>query len=138
MSELGQLYSQRNACYRQQAQYESDRAVVKEKIRRLKATKQSVERIKADAEGAKNYIASKMDAHRETWVGTKQHEVEDIHQNGINTGFQTYYNDVDYVLDAICDEITRLENENRNLGFLLNAVVNKLNDISNAIEKWLN
>lgn len=138
MSELDRLYRQKNSYNYQKSQYMSERAAVSEKIRRLKETKRAVDRIKDYAGDARNYISGKMETHKDTWAGDEQRKVEEMHASGINAGFSAYYNDVDKVLDSICDEITRLENENRNLGFLLNTIINKINDISNEIEKWMN
>lgn len=139
MSELDSLYSRRDSYRKQKGQYESERVVVKEKIRRLKAVKITVKNIKDNqVEPAKTYIAGKKGTHADTWAGDAYSSVCDFHEFGINAGFKTYYENVDFILDSICDEITRLENENRNLGFLLNGVINAINSLSNEIEKWVN
>lgn len=139
MSELDNLYSRQSSYRRQKRQYESERAVVQAKINRLKTAKTQVKNIKDDkVEPAKTYITNKLGVHSDTWAGNAYNSVYEIHEFGINMSYQTYYENVDYILDSICDEITRLENENRNLGFLLNGVINALNSIGNEIEKWLN
>lgn len=139
MSELDDLYSRQRAYYNQKNQYENSRAAVKRKIERLKEAKRLVAGVKNNkAEPARDYIAKKAEAHADAWAGNLYRDVLDIHRNEINVRFRNYCDDVDYILDQICDEITRLENENRNLGYLLNGVINTLNNIANEIEKWLN
>ncbi|MBO5460392.1 MAG: DUF5082 family protein [Ruminococcus sp.] len=138
MSELDNLYNQQSSYRAQKAQREAERAAVKKKIERLEAAKAKVTLAKTDAETAKDYIANKLETHADSWTGSVYNAVDDIHKSGVNPKFNAYYEDVDYVLDAICDEITKLENENRNLGYILNSIVNALNDIGNEIEKWLN
>lgn len=139
MSELDNLYNRQSSYRRKKRQYESERAAVRKKIERLKTAKQNVSNVKNNmAEPAKTYITNKLGTHSDTWAGDVYNSVYEIHQLGINMRYQNYYDDVDYILDSICDEITRLENENRNLGVLLNGVINTLNSIGNEIEKWMN
>lgn len=138
MSDLDSLHSDLSYYRRRKSQYQSEQSAVKQKIRRLKNTKNSVAGIKSSVSDARSYIGNKMETHQDTWAGENQRTVNEIHINEINAGYDRYYNDVDAVLDAICDEITRLENENRHLGFLLNSVVNSINSICNEIEKLTN
>lgn len=139
MSELDNLRSQQSAYTNQKRGYEASRAEIKEKIERLKEAKRLVTNVKDNqVEADKAYIAGKLGVHADTWAGKNYNDVQDIHQTEINVRYENYYNDVDYILDMICDEITGLENENRNLGYLLNSVINALNNIANEIEKWLN
>lgn len=138
MSDLDNLYSDLSYYRRRRNQYQSEQNTVRQKIQRLKSTKSSVASVKSRVSDAKSYIGNKMETYRDTWAGENQKAVNAIHTDEINRGYERYYDDVDAVLDAICDEITRLENENRHLGFLLNSVVNSINSIYNEIEKLTN
>lgn len=137
MSELDNLYYRRSVYRSRKRECEESRAAIKRKIERLEAAKSKVAIAKKDAVEAKDYIANRLSRHTDTWVGSVYRDVEDVHHE-INSKYSLYYNDIDYILDQICDEITRLENENRNLGFVLNGIINTLNNIGNEIEKWLN
>lgn len=138
MSELDNLYNQRSSYESQKRQCEASRAAINNKIQRLETVKSEIVTAKKDVDTARGYIKGKLETHTDSWVGSVYNKVNSIHQDGVNAKFNAYYDDVDYVLDEICDEITRLENENRNLGVILNGIVNALNSIGNEIEKWLN
>lgn len=139
MNELDRLYSARSAYKSQKRSYESERAAVREKLDRLKEAKRNVSNVKNNmVDPARDDISNKLGKHADTWQGTVYENVYEVHAYGIMSNYNNYYDDVDYILDAICDEITRLENENRHLGTLLNAVINTLNSIGNEIEKLLN
>lgn len=138
MSELDNLYNQRSSYESQKRQCEENRTAISNKIQRLEKAKSKIVTVKKDASTARDYIKGKLETHTDSWVGSVYNDVNEIHQDDVNAKFNTYYDDVDYVLDEICNEITRLENENRNLGVVLNGIVNAINNICNEIEKWLN
>lgn len=138
MSVLDDLYNQIGNLQAEWQRQAERRAAVQTKIYRLEEAKKKVANEKTDAESAREYIKGKIETHEDSWYGSVYDAVKEIHYSGVNVKYNDYYKDVDYILDEICNEITRLENENRNLGFILNGIANSINNLGNEIEKWRN
>lgn len=104
-----------------------------EKIKRLREVQTCIEEDKRFAEG--RYIELKKYFENEdtfvNWYGNKCDHTKQNFSETIIPKYKEYVDNIDEVLDAVCDEITRLENENYKLnddiGWLL-AVINSLLD----------
>lgn len=128
---LQSLYAQLDNAMRK---LESNRA----KIKRLKSAKSMVQSAKSQLSSRRNQLrtrANSQDTYGE-WVGDTQKEVSSILTNDVIGEYDYYINRVDARLDDICDEITRLENENVHLlgmiGYLHEAINNLLNELEKA------
>lgn len=138
MSEIGNLQRQRNAYYRQKEECQFQRREINAKLERLRQAKRQVGDIKGDIREYRKWISRRPDEYKGSWVGDEFRWLVSMTGDQLVPDWKQYYYDADTVLDEICDEITRLENENRHLGVVLNSIVNSINSISNEIEKLLN
>lgn len=130
---LSALYAQLHAAQREKA--ENDR-----KIARLKPAKKSMQQIKNRLEdrSRRQKSTARKDETYCGWVGKTQQKAEDNFGSSIPSEYSRYIRSVDSVLDAICDEITRLENENARLLGLIGYLIATINSILNAMEKATN
>ena len=58
--------------------------------------------------------------------------------NTIVPGYKTYVDRIDEVLDAVCDEITRLQNDNLSLNGDILGIVSAINSLINKIRTLCN
>ncbi len=111
-----------------------------EKIRRLKAVKSNLETQKGIADqhckGIKNY-GENADNFKD-WYGNMYTKTLGCISGEIVLQYKDYVRRVDEVLDAVCNEITRLENENMqlhgdilHLASLINSLINKIRTLTN-------
>lgn len=128
---LSALYAQLNNAIRQ-------RDINNAKIQRLKAAKKSVASAKSQLSNRRSQLKTKansQDTYGE-WIGDTQKQTRDFLANDVIGEYNYYIQLVDNRLDAICDEITRLENENAYLlgviGYLHEAINNLLNELEKA------
>lgn len=130
---LSSLYAQLHAAQRQKA--ENDR-----KIARLKPAKSSMQQIKGRLQNraSSQKSVARNDSTYCGWVGSTQQETETLFASDIPKEYSYYIRSVDYVLDAICDEITRLENDNARLLGLIGYLIAAINSILNAMETATN
>lgn len=138
MSEIDDLNREIHSYYGQRDRCNADRSSIREKLNRLKNTKDSIVSLKDRTEEAKTWIQPKLKNSADTWSGRLYQSACELHSDEVVKGWNSYFNDLDSILDAICDEITRLENEDRNLGSVLNWIANQLNNLFNEIEKRTN
>lgn len=136
MSDINELYYQQSQARQQMTSYESRQTDVKQKIQRLEAAKKSVESIKREVSEQKSNAARL--SHVERWEGETCRQYKETVRDSLLSGFRTYYNDVDDIRDDINTEITRLENESREIQGILGSVLNWLNDIGTAIDNFFN
>lgn len=127
----------------QVGQYENERAWQQQyyaenetKIARLQEAKQIIQQSKENVEAYAdtwNTISSNFEADMD-WVGMHKIDISTCMSTAVQNDYKSYINNIDAVLDSICDEITRLENENwRTMGIIghLSALINSLwNEIS--------
>src|SRR5699024_12064 len=109
--------SQKSGYERERADKESTCRQNREKISRLKTVKSNLETQKAVAKGRyqslKDYAES--GSQFTEWTGNKSTKTANEFNSTIIPGYDTYVDRIDEILDAVCDEITRLENENMQL-----------------------
>lgn len=79
------------------------------KIERLEDAKQKLQTYKLNIESEKFDITQKLSCS--SWKGSNKEEYEGIAEEQLKSCYQTYYDETDRAVDAIMDEITRLENQ---------------------------
>ena len=111
-----------------------------EKNRRLKVVKKKLEKQKGQAKG--KYDSRKEDAEGAgeftEWIGDKRDKTVNEFNNTIVPGYKTYVDRIDEVLDAVCDEITRLQNDNLSLNGDILGIVSAINSLINKIRTLCN
>lgn len=111
-----------------------------EKIRRLKVVKNNLE-IQKDM--AKNRYDSLKDyaenaGEMSKWSGDKKDKTVREFNNSIVHEYKTYVDRIDEILDAVCDEITRLQNKNYRLNGDILGIVSAINVLINKIRTLCN
>ena len=107
---------------------------IDEKLERLRTAKKSVGEIQKKVHDTKKKIIRKN--YQPTWQGkqkddfTKQWETFSSDYTSFQTEMNTFY-------DAICDEITRLENQKIEENGLIGCLQSLKNSLENSIEKLL-
>lgn len=137
MSNASSLISQKKKKSTQKQGYERDVREVEEKIRRLKAAKTRVSDIKMGVSDLARRTKSSFDDLGD-WQGTQYRWAKTEATENLHSRYVKYRNDTDYVLDRICDEITRLQNENTKLLGLIGSLARAINNLANEIEKLFN
>ena len=82
---------------------------LEKKIERLEEAKQKLQTYKLNIETEKFDITQKISCS--SWKGSNKEEYEGIAEEQLKPCYQTYYDETDRAVDAIMDEITRLENQ---------------------------
>lgn len=111
-----------------------------EKISRLKIVREELEAQKKIAKsrytGLEKYTEEKLRC--EDWTGKKKDNAVNVYESTIVPEYEDYVNRIDDVLDAVCDEITRLQNYNMQLsgdilrlGSLINSLINEIRKLCN-------
>lgn len=138
--ELQNARSQKSGYERERESKESTCRQNREKISRLKTVKSNLETQKAVAKGRyqslKDYAQS--GSQFTEWTGDKSTKTVNEFNSTIVPGYDTYVDRIDEILDAVCDEITRLENENMQLNGDILYLGSLINSLINTIEKLCN
>lgn len=58
--------------------------------------------------------------------------------DNVVAAYKSYVKSIDVCLDSLCDEITRLENENSQLSWDILHLGSLINNLTNEIEKLFN
>lgn len=136
MSEISDLRRSRNQKINQKNQCESTINSINIKLSRLESAKYAMGLYKTDAKNQKSAAANVPDGLT-PWEGDKKNTYINS-ANMLESDMEGYYKSCDRALDAICDAITRLENERSNQYGLLGRLVSAINSLGNEIEKLLN
>ena len=137
---LGEARNEKSSYEQRKAQKESKRNVNEKKIERLKSTKDSLQSLKKSAEEHHRSLKKYTDDNgiQDEWVGNKQKDIVSMIDGDLVSYYKSYTDRLDDVVDAICDEITRLQNENMQLGWdilhigsLINSLVNEIRTLCN-------
>ncbi len=115
----------------------SKKSRIEAKIERLKEAKQSIKSQKEEV-SSKKYDASVSHAFIREWKGTRKDEYQAQVEEGLLSGYGTYYNQTDQALDEINDEITRLENEVYEQEGIIGWLHSRVNSLRNTIENLMN
>ncbi|NLP47088.1 MAG: DUF5082 domain-containing protein [Epulopiscium sp.] len=131
-----QKYNYQSSKSSKQRKYNENAA----KLKRLYKVKSTLQAQKGNAnsrhKGIKSYAESS--SYSYNWTGNKADRTKNNIRNRIVSSYSTFVKQIDNHLDALCDEITRLENENKRLNgdiFYLGSLINSL---TNEIEKLFN
>lgn len=133
--QLSEARAQKNGYEAQKSEHENQRAINEDKIERLKAARTSMENIKAQLTSRKDTLktfAESADTYGD-WYGDKVVEVQGILTTDIPAEYNSYIDHVDDILDAICNEITRLQNENYELDGIIGQLCSWINSLLNKI-----
>lgn len=136
-----------NQAYYEKRQYEQQKREKQakyddnaEKIDRLKEAKKTLKQIKDRLEERakqQKKDGQNLDTYYE-WTGEHRNNAEDMYASIIPSEYLYYIYMVDNVLDAICDEETRLENDNMDLLGIIGKLAGWINSLGNEIQKLLN
>lgn len=111
-----------------------------QKIARLKSVKSNLEAQKFNAETQYNNWKqySDNDANFADWYGDTCTKTRENLQNSLVSEYKGYVERIDEVLDAVCDEITHLQNENFMLNGDILGIVSTINSLLNKIRTLCN
>ena len=111
-----------------------------EKIRRLKAVKNNLEIQKDTAKSRRDSLKDYVESAQELteWSGDKRDKTVNEINNMIVPEYKTYVDRIDEILDAVCDEITRLQNENYRMNGDILGLVSAINSLINKIRTLCN
>lgn len=84
----------------------------------------------------KSYIESS--GYSYNWTGNKANKTKDSISGNIVSSYSVYIKLIDNHLDALCDEITRIENKNKQLRGDILYLGSLINSLGNEIEKLFN
>ena len=136
-SSYSSLSRQRDNKYDEKRSCERRIRNIEEDLRRLRSAKNVVSDVKSDISNLANKTRSGFN-DLSNWQGQEYNWAKGCGTDQISNDTIKYRNDADRILDRLCDEITRLENERRKNQGLLGSIVNAINDLGNAIEKLFN
>lgn len=106
-------------------------------IRRLRRAKESISELKDTFNDTKK-SDKRISQRKHEWKGDTYSTFK-FKADDVNTQNNIYYkNSIDYVLDSINNEITRLENQRMNEYGLLGRLGSRINSLANAIENFFN
>lgn len=130
------IYQRSNA----QSQYNSCESRIENcdyLLQRLKSARSSISEIKKSFEGNKK-LDKELYEENHDWKGST-YSAFDTKMVTLNEANESYYqNSIDYVLDALNDEITRITNQRMSEYGLLGQIGVWLNNLSNRINNYFN
>lgn len=133
-NQIYSLQNQVNAHYSSISSAQSRITSIDEQLERLRTAKKSVGEIQIKVRDTKKKIIKKN--YQPTWQG-KQKDAFTKQWETFSSDYWSFQTEMDTFYDAICDEITRLENkkneETSNIGWLKS----RINDLGNFIDKLL-
>lgn len=110
------------------------------KIARLKAVKSNLETQKANAKrnhkSLKEYAQSAEEFSE--WIGKTRDKTVGKFEDSIIPQYASYVERIDEILDAVCDEITRLQNDNLQLNGDIFGIASAINSLINKIRTLCN
>lgn len=130
--EISQLQGQQRRQQSELDQAETDKKNIEEKLQRLEQAKKDVNAVQRSIGSLKPEVAKKKE--QDLWKGKNKETFESMMAD-LDGDYKTYYDGVDDLYDAICDEITRLENEANDATGVIGWLQNSLNNIGNELEK---
>lgn len=107
------------------------------KLRRLRAAKESIADLKSDFKDNKK-LDKKMKKEERKWEGSTNDTFKSKMDVLIDTNDDYYKYSIDYTLDSINNEITRLENVKLSEKGLLGRLGASINSLANKIENFFN
>lgn len=128
--EQKQVGKQRDACAERIQDYEY-------RIKQLKKAKESVSDLKKDF-NSNQKLDKKLYKEKKEWEGSNHDQFKSNMEILVAQNEDYYKNGLDKVLDALNDEITRLENKLNDDRGLWGWLCSKFNSLGNEIEKMFN
>lgn len=130
---LASLYAQLDAVRRQVSANNSN-------ISRLKTAKRLLQQSKSQLNTHRRQLASKANNSDtyQGWKGQTQSNSRGFLSDIVIAEYRSFITSVDNRLDAVCDEITRLENENYRLGGHIGYLTASINSLLNELETATN
>lgn len=107
---------------------------IDEQLERLRTAKKSVGEIQKKVYYTKKKIISKN--YQPTWQG-KQKDAFAKQWETFSTEYTNFQTEMNTFYDAICDEITRLENQKNEENGIIGWCQSQMNNLGNIIEKLL-
>lgn len=107
-------------------------------LSRLKSLKESIETIKDSFNWDIYRKDNDIYAEQCDWIGSNYTLFTNNMLGVANANYTYYTNSLDYVLDAVNDEITRIENLILKEETILSGLWSLINSLSNELEKLLN
>lgn len=138
MSATRELNSEISRKYSEKSSYEQSESSVNGKIDRLRIAK----RIVAEEKELIGQLPNQMDigifGMIQDWRGEEERSLHRFTEDELKRNYVTYLAKIDNVLDCLCDEITRLENEARNIRGWIGSILSDINNLLNEKEKRKN
>jgi archaellum component FlaC len=134
---LEDLQVERSELLAQRVSRTQQRAEIEARLARLYAAKDRVAIDKAELRDIKKRVVDKRN-HGGFWAGANEKWYVTYMSDEFEVALTNHLAGTDWMLDAICDKITQLENEIGDMNGFLGFISNQLNLIANEIEKWLN
>ncbi|ORO74756.1 YwqH-like family protein [Streptococcus oralis] len=107
---------------------------IDEQLERLRTAKKSVGEIQKKVHDTKKKIIRKN--YQPTWKG-KQKDAFIKQWESFSSDYTSFQTEMDTFYDAICDEITRLENQKIEENAIIRWCRSQMNNLGNVIEKLL-
>lgn len=105
---------------------------IEEKLGRLRNVKSSIVSIQQEVSNIKFSIKHKN--NRPGWEG-KNKDTLNTDWDGFISEYETFQRELDTYFDSICDEITRLENQQQEQNGIIGWCYSQINSLGNMIEK---
>ena len=132
--QIDSLQRQVNAHYASISSAQSRITTIDEKLERLRTAKKSVGEIQKKVYYTKKKIIRKN--YQPTWQG-KQKDAFAKQWETFSTEYTNFQTEMNTFYDAICDEITRLENQKNEENGIIGWCQSQMNNLGNIIEKLL-
>ncbi len=135
--EYKKLVSQKSAA---QSQYNSCEARIENceyLLKRLKPVKEDLTELKKEFKSNKK-TDSRLKDKKYKWKGSKYSDFDYRMETVVEANDSYYKGSIDYVLDSLNDEITRIENQRLNELGLLGRLGSMINSLANEIENLFN
>lgn len=138
--ELTRAYKSKSAYETSRQNKQNQYNVNVRKIARLKSVRTNLEVQKSVAKGKKTGIEKYIQNFQSVseWTGEKSIKTQNAISRDVISSYENYRKRIDEVLDAVCDEITKLENENFRLNGDILHLVSLINSVVNEIRKLCN
>lgn len=108
--------------------------IIDAQLERLRTAKKSVGEIQIKVRDTKKKIIKKN--YQPTWQG-KQKDAFTKQWETFSSDYWSFQTEMDTFYDAICDEITRLENKKNEENGIIGWCQSQINNLGNSIEKLL-
>ncbi|MBF0818411.1 YwqH-like family protein [Streptococcus acidominimus] len=133
-AQIYQLQGQVDTHYANLSAASATIASIDEKLERLRAVKKSIGNIQTDVNDTKVSIMLKKE--QPDWKGKQKEEFTSKWEE-FSTDYTSFQTEMNTFYDAICDEITRLENQKNEQNGIIGWCQSQINHLGNFIEKLL-